>query len=238
MKLLRHPFFFALLLTLLGASGCGSSTSTAGFVTPTPLPAQPLVTWTGQVASIAPGTNAITLAAPVQGYASVVLTGRTTVVDAQGNRLTANDIQPGMNIEVSGPQVTSDVFTAGGVRLLNGPPAAAPSLAPGLESADALSAVNVVQNFLSALVSDASGVTSGQYLTARLQAQVHSGTPVPNALGLPPRYPSFTLAPAQSGPVPGTVIVPATFNLDPPIGRVFTLLKENGVWRIDAAAVP
>ncbi len=234
----RHPVLLILLLTALGTAGCGSTPSTAGIITPTPPPPQPLVTWTGSVGNIAPGTNVITLEAPVQGYASIVLTGRTTIVDAEGNRRSANDIRPGMNIEVSGPQVTSDVFTAGGIRLLNAPPAAAPTLGPSLNSADALSAVNVVQNFLSALVSDAAGVTSGQYLTARLQAQAHSGTPIPTLLGLPAHYPSFTLTPAASGPAPGNVNVGATFNLNPPQQRVFTLLKENGVWRIDAASAP
>ncbi len=238
MSHLRYPTLFALLLVMLVVVGCGPSGSAAGVITPTPLPPEPLVTWTGQVANIAPASNVITLTQPIHGYATVVLTGRTTVVATDGSTRTANDIQPGMNIEVSGPQVTSDVFTAGGIRLLNGPPAAAPTLAPSLSSADALNAVNVVQNFLSAMASDASGLKSGQYLTVRLQGQAQSGTPVPILLRLPAQYPSFTLGTAQPGPTPDRVRVPATINLTPRQQRVFTLVKENGVWRIEAVSAP
>lgn len=98
-------------------------------------------------------------------------------------------------------------------------------------------ASNVTLAFLAALEKDPSGGASVQYLSPRLQAVVKAGHSVASIVGIQSMYTHYhaDAAVSRGGGRAATVRATLTY-ASGPIQRLFTLIPEGGIWRIDDIA--
>jgi hypothetical protein len=123
------------------------------------------------------------------------------------------------------------------------PPTPQPTTAvtPATEPAPLNDPAQLVRDFLASLQDDPSGKSSLPYLSQALQADVQSGHPLATILGIEDMYPSFGVSSVQTNDAGDRATVEVTLNYARPIQRVFVLIQEEDVWRIDtiiAYAVP
>lgn len=112
---------------------------------------------------------------------------------------------------------------------------ATPTSMPGALAAADASTVTLA--FLGALEKDPSGASSLQYLSPRLQAVVKSGHSVASIVGIQNMYTRYHADAAVSRGGGRAATVQATLTVGSgPIQRLFTLIPEGGVWRIDDIA--
>jgi hypothetical protein len=98
-------------------------------------------------------------------------------------------------------------------------------------------ASNVTLAFLGALEKNPSGASSLQYLSPRLQAIVQSGHSVASIVGIQNMYTRYHADAAISRGGGRAATVQATLTIGSgPVQRLFTLIPEGGVWRIDDIA--
>lgn len=97
-------------------------------------------------------------------------------------------------------------------------------------NADASATVNA---FLTALQADPSGTTSLIYLSSALQAEVAAGRTVQSIVGVQNAIPTFTTTVTDDGQATGQAVVAATLNYSSLYDLSFSLIQENGQWRIN-----
>jgi hypothetical protein len=121
------------------------------------------------------------------------------------------------------------------------PPQPTTALTPVTEPAPLNDPAQLVRDFLASLQDDPSGKSSLPYLSQALQADVQSGHPLATILGIEDMYPSFAVSSVQTNDAGDRATVEVTLNYASPIQRVFILIQEEDVWRINtiiAYAVP
>lgn len=211
------------LTILAGVASCATGTAASPTV---PLPPSG-VRIDAQVQRVALDTRTITFAQPVRGFASAALGQTAVITDVDGNSKTLQDIAPGMLIEVTGQPSNQGALIGTAVRILPAP-SAAPT--PG---GDVALAMQVVEKFVSLYSTDPTGNSSVKYLSRNLQSQVQKGTPVPLLLGVQNPIPSFNLDPVEPNPNPDTIVIRVRLNFATRIEKIFTLIREDGSWRLN-----
>jgi hypothetical protein len=125
----------------------------------------------------------------------------------------------------AGPRASAQVETSA-------PMPAASATPPGRKMT--LDPSQVVEKFLTEVQKDYTGSASSSYLSQVLRADVDSGHLLPTILGIQDAYRSFGVSDPQYSPDQRYAIVQATLNYVSPIERDFQLVRENGVWKINA----
>lgn len=215
-------FLITWVALLAGATACSSGTASPTVTLP---PSG--VRIDAQVQRVAMDTRTITFAQPVQGFTAAALGQTAVITDVDGNSKTLQDISPGMLIEVSGQPANQGALLGIVVRILPAP-SAAPT--PG---GDTALAMQVVEKFVSLYSADPTGNSSLKYLSRNLQSQVQRGTPVPLLMGVQNPIPSFNLDPVVPNPNPDTIVIRVRLNYATRIEKIFTLIREDGSWRLN-----
>jgi hypothetical protein len=91
----------------------------------------------------------------------------------------------------------------------------------------------VVDQFLTATLKDLSSAASSGYLTTSLQEVVDHGHPLLELLGMNTMYKSFDILASQVDDENQRATVQVNFSPATPAERDFSLVLENGAWRIN-----
>ena len=91
----------------------------------------------------------------------------------------------------------------------------------------------VVEQFLTATLKDPSGAASSGYLTTSLKEVMDHGHPLLELLAMDTMYKSFTILATQVDDESQRATVQVNFSPATPAERDFSLVLENGAWRIN-----
>jgi Flp pilus assembly protein TadD len=208
----RSPGWAVASLAIIGAlSGCGGGALA------------------GQSSASATASAPAATQTPVVVTQTVVVTDTVTVtVSAGASSASSTAASPATTSETSTSETTASEATTF-------TPHATPTSQPGgLPVADAS---QVVLAFLGSLEKNPSGSSSIQYLSQQLKAQVQGGRPIPSLLGVQNIYRAYhaDAAVSRGGGRAATVRVTLTY-ASGPVQRLFTLVPEDGAWKIDDIA--
>ena len=92
--------------------------------------------------------------------------------------------------------------------------------------------INVSVDFLTSLLRDPSGTGSIAFLSQRLRTEISTNWVLPTGLGIQPGYSSFEVALLASSE--SNAVIQATMTYESGAStRNFTMIRENGTWKID-----